>query len=182
VPISLASEHRTVLRAHFRLLINKPVHHDALYALLRGLRTAPPLPSRPPIHFDLHVLLVEDNPVNQRLMQKVLGNLGCRWTIAENGRRAVEALAAATTEFNLVLMDLHMPELDGLGAIREIREGKAGLRAQTVWIAALTADARDDQRQRAFEAGANDYLTKPLRLPELEASMRRSREARGGKK
>jgi CheY-like chemotaxis protein len=61
-----------------------------------------------------------------------------------------------------------------------IREGKAGLRAQTIWIAALTADARDDQRQRAFEVGANDYLTKPLRLPELEASMRRSREARGG--
>jgi PAS domain S-box-containing protein len=180
VPISLGSEHRAMLRAHFRLLINKPVHHDALYALLRGLHTAPPLPSRPPIHFDLHVLVVEDNPVNQRLIQKVLGNLGCRWTIAENGRRAVEALATATTEFNLVLMDLHMPELDGLGAIREIREGKAGLRAQTIWIAALTADARDDQRQRAFEVGANDYLTKPLRLPELEASMRRSREARGG--
>ena len=182
VPMSLSSELRVALRTHFRLLVNKPVHHDALYALLRGLRTAPALPSRPPIHFDLHVLLVEDNPVNQRLMQKVLSNLGCRWTVAENGRRAVDALATATTEYDVVLMDLHMPELDGLGAIREIRAGKAGLRAQTVWIAALTADARDDQRQRALEAGANDYLTKPLRLPELESSMKRSREARGGKK
>ncbi len=181
VPMALSSELRVALRTHFRLLINKPVHHDALYALLRGLRTAPALASRPPIHFDLHVLLVEDNPVNQRLMQKVLSNLGCRWTVAENGRRAVEALATATTEYDVVLMDLHMPELDGLGAIREIRGGKAGLRAQTVWIAALTADARDDQRQRAIEAGANDYLTKPLRLPELEASMKRSRDARGGK-
>jgi CheY-like chemotaxis protein len=178
VPLSLSSDLRMALRAHFRLLINKPVHHDTLFSLLSGLHKAPVLATRPPVHFDLRVLLVEDNAVNQRLMQKVLTNLGCQWTGAENGRRAVEELKRAEGNFDVVLMDLHMPEVDGLTAIAEIRSGHAGLRAKTVWIAALTADARDDQRARASEAGANDYLVKPVRLPDIEAAFRRFREAR----
>ena len=182
VPLALSSELRTALRAHFRLLVNTPVHHDALFALLSGLSAAPALPSRPPAHFDLRVLLVEDNPVNQRLMQKVLTNLGCTWTVAENGRRAVDELIRAEGAYDVVLMDLHMPEMDGIAALAEIRAGRAGLRAKAVWVAALTADARDDQRERAFAAGANDYLTKPLKLHDLEAALRRFREARKGRK
>lgn len=178
VPISLSSEARVALRAHFRLLVNKPVHHDALYALLRGVRPSA-APVRPPVHFELNVLLVEDNPVNQRLMQKVLTNLGCRWTATLNGREAVQALATAGEAFDAVIMDLHMPEMDGMAAIAAIRAGEAGLRAKTVWIVALTADARDDQRERALTTGANDYLTKPLITTELEASFRRCREVSG---
>lgn len=178
VPISLSSELRSALRVHFRLLVNKPVHHDALFSLLSGLRSAPGLPTRPPAHFGLSVLLVEDNLVNQRLMQKVLTNLGCKWIVAENGRRAIEELRRAEGDCDVVLMDLHMPEMDGLAAIAEIRAGEAGLRSKTVWIAALTADAREDQRERAFAAGVNDYLIKPLRLAELEAALRRFRAER----
>lgn len=178
VPLTLSTERRNGLRAHFRLLVNKPVHHDALRVLLGGVTTVSTPPMRPHTHFKLRVLLVEDNPVNQRLMQKVLTNLGCEWTVAENGRRAVDELTRAKGDYDVVLMDLHMPELDGLAAIAEIREGKAGLRAKTVWIAALTADARDDQRERAAAVGANDYLTKPLRLVDLEEALRRFRTER----
>jgi PAS domain S-box-containing protein len=178
VPLSLSTDRRNALRAHFRLLVNKPVHHEPLRVLLGGVTTVSAPPMRPPTHFKLRVLLVEDNPVNQRLMQKVLTNLGCEWTVAANGRLAVDELTRAKGDYDVVLMDLHMPELDGLAAIAEIREGKGGLRAKTVWIAALTADARDDQRERAAAAGANDYLTKPLKLTELEAALRRYRTER----
>ena len=115
-------------------------------------------------------------------MQRVLSNLGCTWTVAENGRRAIEELQRAAADYDVVLLDLHMPEIDGLAALEKIRAGEAGLRAQTIWIAALTADVRQVQKARVFAAGANDFLTKPLQLPELEASLRRYRAERGNTK
>jgi CheY-like chemotaxis protein len=124
------------------------------------------------------VLVVEDNPVNCRLVQRYLTNFGCECTVAENGREAVDELARAPAGYDMVLMDLHMPEMDGIAAVKEIRAGRAGERARSIWIAALTADARPDQRERALAAGTNDYLTKPLKLPELEAALRRCRKAR----
>ena len=182
VPLTLPTELRTALRAHFHLLLNKPVHHSALIAWLSGLRPVAPLAAPPPAHFGLNVLIVEDNLVNQRLMQRVLSNLGCTWTVAENGRRAIEELQRAAADYDVVLLDLHMPEIDGLAALEKIRAGEAGLRAQTIWIAALTADVRQVQKARVFAAGANDFLTKPLQLPELEASLRRYRAERGNTK
>jgi CheY-like chemotaxis protein len=119
----------------------------------------------------VRVLLVEDNPVNQRLMQRVLTNLGCRWTLADNGRLGVEELAR--NEYDVVLMDLHMPEMDGLEAITHIRKGSSGEAMRNVWIAALTADARVDQRERVIHAGANDYLTKPIKQAELAKMLER---------
>lgn len=173
VPLGLTPAARSALRPYFRLLINKPAHHETLRSAL-----ATPIPisttSLPPFSnntFDLQVLLVEDNPVNQRLMQKVLGHLGCHWTVAENGRLALEELKRR--DFHMVLMDLHMPEMDGYTAIGQIRSGAAGENMRKVWITALTADARVEQRERVLTAGANDYLLKPVRLKELEALMRR---------
>ncbi|MBI4624538.1 MAG: response regulator [Verrucomicrobia bacterium] len=179
VPISCTSEMRVKLRTHFRLLVNKPVHQGELFALLSGSRpdavAAPP----PPAQFGFRVLVVEDNAVNQRLMQRVLANLGCRNTVVENGRRAIEELAQNAADYDLVLLDLHMPEMDGFAALEEIRSGRVGPRAQALWIIALTADARDEQRARGLAGGLNDYLTKPLKLPELETALRRFRDERG---
>jgi PAS domain S-box-containing protein len=178
VPISLASELRTSLRTHFRLLVNKPVHQGALFALLSSSRPAVAETVPPLAHYGFRVLVVEDNGINQRLMQRVLTNLGCRHTVVENGRRAIEELVQKAADYDFVLLDLHMPEMDGFAALEEIRSGRAGARAQSMWIIALTADARDEQRARGMAAGLNDYLTKPLRLGELEAAMRRFQDQR----
>jgi PAS domain S-box-containing protein len=180
VPIALPGELRSGLRDHFKLVVNKPVHHDMLESLL-GAQPAGPAGSASPANgeaasFALDVLIVEDNAVNQRLIQKVVAKLGCRFTTAENGRVALEQLSRAAA--HVVLMDLHMPELDGLSAIGKIRSGEAGPAARDVWIIALTADAREEQRERTLSAGANDYLTKPVRLPELTAALQRFRAQR----
>ncbi|MBI5771013.1 MAG: response regulator [Verrucomicrobia bacterium] len=180
VPLTLSTEVRTGLRVHFHLLLNKPVHHSALLSWLTGVRPAAPLAAPPPVHFGFNVLVAEDNTVNQRLMQRILTNLGCRWTIAENGQRTLDELRQPEAAFDVVLLDLHMPELDGSTALQRIRAGECGLRAQGLWIIALTADVRQEQRARVLAAGANDFLTKPLHLPELEAAFRRYRTARGG--
>ncbi len=171
VPVSLPSDLRVALRAHFCQLINKPLHHDSLLSLLAGFRPAARAAKAPGKEFGLNVLAVEDNLVNQRLVQKLLHNLGCRATIAGNGRIALEDLARPEAAYDLVLMDLHMPELDGLGAIEKIRAGEAGEAVQKIWIAVLTADARAVQKERVMAAGANDYLVKPVSLTELAASL-----------
>ncbi len=178
MPLTLATDVRAALRVHFHLLLNKPVHRSALLAWLTGVRPAAPLAAPPPAHFGLNVLVVEDNAVNRRLMQRILTHLGCRWTVAENGRAALDLLQHGAADCDLMLLDLHMPDMDGLTALQKIRAGEAGLRAQTLWIAALTADVRQEQKARVFAAGANDFLTKPLQLPELEAAFRRYRAAR----
>lgn len=173
VPVAMSSELRLALRDYFRLLINKPVHYGSLYALLAGLRAGGPARAPALTQFGLRILVVEDNPMNQRLMQRILANLGCTFTMVDNGRRAVDELSRRAADFDLVLLDLHMPELDGIAALQEIWAGRAGPQAQTLWIVVLTADARAEERARAMAAGLNDFLTKPLRISELQASLRR---------
>lgn len=170
VPVSLSSELRAGLRTHFRLLVNKPVHHDGFYALLAGSVGNRPSPESP-AHFGLRVLTVEDNAVNLRLVERVLANLGCTSMAAENGCAALDLLRERPGEFDLVLLDLHMPEMDGIETLRAMRAGKAGPHAQTMWVIALTADAREEQRERAMAAGLNDYLTKPLQRGDLEVAL-----------
>ena len=189
VPMVLPGELRSALRTHFRLVLNKPLHHDMLGSLLG----APPLPVPPApaasgpapsgeaeglSPLSLRVLIVEDNAVNQRLIQKVVAKLGCEWAVAPNGRVALEELSRHVPD--VVLMDLHMPELDGLTATTKIRAGAAGAAAKDVWIIALTADAREEQRERTLAAGADDYLTKPVQLDHVrEALLRFLRRRRG---
>ncbi|MFZ9681702.1 MAG: ATP-binding protein [Cephaloticoccus sp.] len=179
VPLRITPGARTALRPHFRLLVNKPAHHEALRSALATPVTtlATPLPFAANNSFDLRVLLVEDNPVNQLLMQKVLGHLGCQWTVAENGQIALDELKRS--DYHLVLMDLHMPVMDGHAAISRIRAGEAGESMRQVWITALTADARQEQKEGVLEAGANDYLLKPVRLKDMDSMMRRFMAQRG---
>lgn len=179
VPLVLPAATRAALRPHCRLLVNKPVHHLALHAILSSPVAVRPAATKAAAmgSFSLQVLLVEDNPVNQRLMQRVLGKLGCHWTMADNGRIAVEELARR--EYDVVLMDLHMPVMDGPMAIEHIRRGESGEKMRDVWIIALTADAREEQRERVLAAGANDYLTKPLKPAELADAFHRLLAVRG---
>ncbi|HEY1110784.1 MAG TPA: ATP-binding protein, partial [Opitutaceae bacterium] len=172
VPVTLPNDLRTALRAHFRLLINRPVRQAVLHGLLTGSYSRPPL-AVPTTHFGLRVLVAEDNPVNRKLIARVLGNLGCTAVLVEDGRKALDELARHPDDYDLLLLDLHMPVLDGLGTLRELRAGQAGAAVQNLWVIALTADARAPQREEGLATGLNDYLTKPLDRVELEASLRR---------
>ena len=181
VPMTLSNELRSRLRAHFRLLINKPVHHDPFLALLAGsMGGMPPIPVPPP-HFGYRVLVAEDNAVNQRLVSRVLANFGCKPTTAANGRVVIELLRQDPEGFDLVLLDLHMPELDGLAVLRDIRSGNAGDAVQRIWVIAITADVREEQRVRGMAEGLNDYLTKPLKPADLELALKRFRAHRAAK-
>ncbi len=179
IPVSLPSDVRTELRKHFRALVNKPLRHDSFPGLVLGTEVVEAPVAEPSAGMALRILLVEDNVVNQKLMQRLLDQVGCPWVLAENGREALEELATPLMNFDLVLLDLHMPEVDGLTVLEKVRAGEAGKMAQGIWIIALTADARTEQRERAVAAGANDYLTKPLKPGTLSAALRRCVVERG---
>ncbi len=124
------------------------------------------------------VLAVEDNPVNQVVIRGLLERAGCRVTLAANGVEALDALAREF--FNLVLMDCEMPILDGLSATRALREREAehGGDGHQLVIA-LTAHASPAERDRCLAAGMDDYLAKPLRAPDLLATLGRRWAPRG---
>jgi signal transduction histidine kinase/CheY-like chemotaxis protein len=113
----------------------------------------------------LSVLLVEDNLVNQRLATRMLEKRGHRVVVAANGREALEALEKA--KFDLVFMDIQMPEMDGMEAIRAIREKEIGT-DRHLPVIALTAHAMKGDREKCIVAGMDDYLTKPIRPQELD--------------
>lgn len=115
------------------------------------------------------VLLVDDNAINRKLGKRFLEQMSIDVTLATNGREAVEM--ATTESFDLVLMDLQMPELDGLEATVEIRQSDN--QSRNVPIIALTANAFADVRVQCKDAGMNDFLTKPLRANELSDTLER---------
>lgn len=111
----------------------------------------------------LSVLVAEDNEINQRVIHGNLHKLGHQTTIVGDGRQAVEA--ALKEKFDVVLMDIHMPELDGLAAMHEIRAQLKGDACPP--IIAITAHALSGDREHYLEAGMDDYLSKPIRTAEL---------------
>src|SRR5215471_2724638 len=163
-------------------LLTKPVKHsdllDALGRLFgvatRNGRTEPTAdrsgstPAR-----RLRVLVAEDNPVNRKLVTTLLKKRGHSVKAVENGREAVAAIAShAAAPFEVVLMDLQMPEMGGLEAARVIRD-QEGDSARRVPLVALTAHAMHGDRARCLEAGLDGYLSKPIDVDELIATVER---------
>jgi two-component system sensor histidine kinase/response regulator len=116
----------------------------------------------------VRILLVEDNPANLRVTQALLETLGCEVRTAVNGIHAVAAYRDG--EYDLVLMDCQMPEMDGYQATRAIRHVEAMLGRFTP-IVALTAHAMDGSREECLAAGMNDQLSKPLTLAALTSKL-----------
>ncbi len=116
------------------------------------------------------VLVAEDHPVNATLVRRLLEKMGCRVEHARNGVEAVEF--ASSGEYDVVLMDCHMPELDGLAATRRLREREKG-GARRLPIVALTASAMESERLACFDAGMDDFLTKPIVPGLLRACLER---------
>jgi two-component system sensor histidine kinase/response regulator len=114
------------------------------------------------------VLVVEDNEINRDLASELLGDLGIRTATAVNGRHGVDQVLAQP--FDLVLMDIQMPVLDGLAATRLIR---TDARFHDLPIIAMTAHAMTGDRERSLDAGMNDHLTKPINPAALSAILSR---------
>jgi CheY-like chemotaxis protein len=118
------------------------------------------------------VLVAEDNKVNSMLIVALLNKHGIRAQCAKNGLLACEAMQQAGG-YDLIFMDLEMPEMDGIEATRRIRELEAGENKRSSYIIALTAEAMSGDREKCLAAGMNDYLSKPLRTAELLAALQR---------
>jgi CheY-like chemotaxis protein len=135
----------------------------------RGERPAPPVAAAPD-PAGRRVLVAEDNPVNQLVIEAMLAKVGMTADIVPTGRHAVEQLDPGIHV--AILMDCHMPEVDGYEATRRIRDGERD--GARVPIIAMTANAMSGDRERCLEAGMDDYLAKPLRSDELSAALERA--------
>lgn len=118
----------------------------------------------------LSILVAEDDAVNRKLLVRILRGLGYSTLVASDGRQALEIFA--THNPNCILMDLHMPEMDGIEATKLIRAMDS--EGRPPFIAALTADVMPEERQRCFDAGMDDYLTKPLKQGVLAKTLERA--------
>jgi signal transduction histidine kinase/DNA-binding response OmpR family regulator/HPt (histidine-containing phosphotransfer) domain-containing protein len=126
-----------------RLKMAKQIKDDAKTPALRG-----------------HVLIAEDSPINQTVAKLMVVETGCKVDFADNGIKAMECMAE--TDYDLVFMDVHMPEMDGLEATRRIRERQAKGNKEPVPIVALTANAMQGDDETCLAAGMDDYVSKPF--------------------
>ncbi|KAF9571506.1 hypothetical protein EC968_000469 [Mortierella alpina] len=183
----------------------KPVKQAKLFSMLHGLMTGswPLAPSAPPDldHREherkrqlesLHCLLVDDNPVNQKVISRMLGRIGITPELANNGQEAVdmcrdraaavaaaaaaaqsqeqgnaEAPSVATKQYDIIFIDVWMPVKDGLEATKEIREAVAGVTPLDPFIVAMTACVMPGDREKCIASGMNAYLSKPIKKEEL---------------
>ncbi len=170
---------REILRSHdVAGTLTKPVAPThllrAIEIVSRGERVEKPEDvqthgmDRPPLA-GVKVLVAEDHPINRTVVVRLLANLGASVEAASNGREALERLT--TERFDILLLDLEMPELDGIGVAREIRKREQGTKTHLP-IVALTAHAREEQRELCFRAGMDGFVTKPFEERDLTSAMR----------
>ena len=117
----------------------------------------------------LRILIAEDGLINQKILLRMLEQIGCTADVVSNGLQAIEAVKAIKYDF--VFMDVHMPEMDGLEATRRIVNSR--LANERPKIIALTADAMSGDKEKCIEAGMDDYITKPVRLEEVLSTLKR---------
>ncbi len=169
----------------FAACLTKPAKPSHIFDALAGLFTweeAMPVirtsvPTRPPAeaaHAD-RILVAEDNPVNQKVALHMLARLGYHADMVANGLEAIEA--ARRQPYDVILMDVQMPELDGLEATRRMRSAPQPGHPRP-WIVALTANAMQGDREMCLASGMDDYISKPLKHPELAAALDRARSVR----
>ncbi len=175
----------------FAAFLTKPIKASQLYNVLLGIlaeghrREAAPVtprfapetkPALPTFDTELgqrlplRILLAEDNAINQKLALRMLERMGYRADVAVNGREALAAVAQQA--YDVVLMDVQMPEMDGLEATRQIRRrwpNPTGPR-----VIAMTANAMQGDREMCLEAGMDDYVSKPIQVKELQAALERT--------
>lgn len=169
-------------RAGFSGFLTKPVRPerlvDALSRILEARSTSvvhhaigveAPSSSREEPKRAVRILLVEDNPANQKLAQLILNKAGYEVETADNGREAVQRFCDSSDHFDMILMDVQMPVMDGLRATRAIR--KRGF--EDVPIVAMTANAMKGDREKCIEAGMNDYIAKPVRRENVYEMIRK---------
>jgi signal transduction histidine kinase/CheY-like chemotaxis protein/ligand-binding sensor domain-containing protein len=173
---SIGDERNKEYPTLFASILSKPVKQDMLYrSILSGLsKESASLPEEKSkqklnkdfaVKYPLHILIAEDNPINQKLSTRVLSKLGYQADVASNGKEAIDAFM--NKKYDLILMDVQMPEMDGLEATKKIRtlSGKQPL------IIAMTANAMQGDREMCLNAGMDDYISKPVNLDELVSTL-----------
>ncbi|KAJ4351033.1 hypothetical protein N0V95_004204 [Ascochyta clinopodiicola] len=140
-------------------------------------------PERAIVDSNLHILIVEDNLVNQRVLAKQLRNVGMHVAVANHGGEALEYLRSTNycradgsgNELTLILMDWEMPVMDGLTCVANIRKlQEQGVVTEHVPVIAVTANVRSEQVETALQAGMDDVISKPFRIPELRACIQKT--------
>ncbi len=176
----VGDEQAQAAKAGIDRYLNKPVRQSELHDCLSELQETPlnrrggstePQSEVAVASFNAHILLAEDNRVNQIVAQEILYVLGCQVTTVENGLEAVEAVS--NEEYALLLMDCQMPELDGYAATRTIRVHEQQNGGQRIPIIALTANALEGDREKTLASGMDDYLSKPFTQEQLSAILLR---------
>jgi signal transduction histidine kinase/CheY-like chemotaxis protein/HPt (histidine-containing phosphotransfer) domain-containing protein len=165
----------------FSAFLPKPVRHSELFECLATVLSGEKTISKTRIvtrhlmrerrRSNVRILLAEDNPTNQQVVIGILSKIGLRVDAVSNGQEAISALK--NIPYNLVLMDVQMPEMDGLTATRAIRSGQAGVGNPKIPIISLTAHALRGDMEKCLEAGADDYLAKPVAPRELAETIER---------
>lgn len=117
----------------------------------------------------IRILLAEDNPVNRKLVIKIIEKTGYHVDAVENGLQVIEALRVY--DYDIVLMDVQMPEMDGFEATELIRSGNSGVRNPEIHIVAMTAHAMKGDREKCLEIGMDDYISKPIKPHDLMKSI-----------